>query len=45
VKELDRYIINIYKTLLTRGIKGAYVYIVDDGLREYFKEALSRKIN
>jgi len=45
VKELERYIINIYKTLLTRGIKGTYVYIVDDGLREYFKEVLSRKIN
>ncbi len=36
-KELERYIINIYKTLLTRGIVGTYVYIVDPALREYFK--------
>lgn len=35
--ELERYIINIYKTLLTRGINGTYVYIVDDDLRNYFK--------
>lgn len=37
-EELDFYIKNIYKTLLTRGIKGAYVYIVDENLRNYFKE-------
>jgi DUF2075 family protein/DNA replication protein DnaC len=39
IKELERYIINIYKTLLTRGIEGTYVYIVDNELREYFKKA------
>lgn len=38
--ELERYIINIYKTLLTRGIKGTYIYIVDENLRQYFKEKL-----
>ncbi len=36
-KELDDYIKNIYKTILTRGIKGTYIYIVDQNLREYFK--------
>lgn len=40
-EELERYIINIYKTLLTRGISGAYIYIVDDALRNYFKNVLS----
>ena len=40
-KELERYIINIYKTLLTRGIKGTYVYIVDDNLRNYFEKFIS----
>ena len=35
--ELERYIINIYKTLLTRGIKGTFIYIVDENLRDYFK--------
>ncbi len=39
--ELKRYIINIYKTLLTRGILGTYVYICDTNLREYFKSRLS----
>ncbi len=39
-KELERYIINIYKTLLTRGIRGTYVYIVDKGLRDYIKSKL-----
>lgn len=41
--ELERYIINIYKTLLTRGIKGTYIYIVDKNLREYFNRILSKK--
>lgn len=36
-KELELYIINIYKTLLTRGIKGTYIYVVDPALSEYFK--------
>ncbi|MCB9805647.1 DUF2075 domain-containing protein [Candidatus Nomurabacteria bacterium] len=35
-EELEQYIINIYKTLLTRGIKGTYVYICDENLRKYF---------
>lgn len=39
--ELERYIINIYKTLLTRGIKGTYIYIVDKNLREYFRNILN----
>jgi len=34
--ELEVYIKNIYKTLLTRGIKGTYVYVVNEALREYF---------
>lgn len=43
--ELERYIINIYKTLLTRGIKGTYIYIVDEGLRNYFKGIINNKVN
>jgi len=39
--ELEKYIINIYKTLLTRGIKGTYIYIVDEGLRNYFKKIIN----
>ena len=41
-KELERYIVNIYKTLLTRGIKGTYVFIVDKALREYIKSKVIR---
>jgi DUF2075 family protein len=41
-KELERYIINIYKTLLTRGIRGTYVYIVDPALRDYFKSRIAK---
>lgn len=40
-EELKRYIINIYKTLLTRGIKGTYVYVVDEKLRNHFGQLLS----
>lgn len=36
-KELEIYIKNIYKTLLTRGIYGTYVYVVDKALREYMR--------
>jgi DUF2075 family protein/DNA replication protein DnaC len=39
-EELKRYIINIYKTLLTRGILGTYVYAVDENLRSYLKQSL-----
>lgn len=42
-EELYRYIINIYKTLLTRGIKGTYIYVVDEKLAKYFKENI--KVN
>ena len=31
-------IINSYIVLLTRGIKGTYIYYCDKDLREYFKE-------
>lgn len=41
--ELERYIINIYKTLLTRGIRGTYLYIVDKKLKEYFKSGFNSR--
>lgn len=34
-EELDRYIKNIYYVLLTRGIQGTHIYVVDPGVREY----------
>lgn len=36
IADLKEYIINIYKVLLTRGIRGTYIYICDDNLREHF---------
>lgn len=41
-EELERYVVNIYKTLLTRGIKGTYVYIDNPELRKLFREGLSQ---
>ena len=37
---LKAYILNIYKTMMLRGIRGTYVYFCDEGLREYFKELI-----
>lgn len=37
-EELERYIINIYKTLLTRGMRGCYVYFVDKKVEKYFRK-------
>jgi DUF2075 family protein/SOS-response transcriptional repressor LexA len=34
-EELKCFIINIYKTILLRGIKGTYVYACDEDLRAY----------
>jgi DUF2075 family protein len=34
---IDLVIKNTYRTLMTRGIKGCYVYFVDEETREYFK--------
>lgn len=40
--EARRLILNTYKTLLTRGQKGCFVYCEDDALREYFKKRVYR---
>ncbi|MCW3071350.1 MAG: hypothetical protein JWO44_1240 [Bacteroidetes bacterium] len=37
-EELKQFILNIYKTLMLRGIKGTYIYACDRGLHEYFKD-------
>jgi uncharacterized protein len=42
--ELKRYIINIYKTLLTRGIMGTYVYICDENLRRYMLQMTNHNL-
>jgi uncharacterized protein len=40
-KKLDSIIKNTYRTLMTRGMKGCYVYFVDEETREYFKMLLN----
>lgn len=37
-EKLKEYIIHIYETLMTRGIRGTYVYVCDAALREYLKK-------
>jgi uncharacterized protein len=36
--ELKAFIVNIYKTIMLRGIKGTYVYVCDKELRNYFAQ-------
>lgn len=38
---LDRIIKNTYRTLMTRGMKGCYVYCTDPETAEYFKSRLA----
>ena len=35
-EELDLYIKNIYYVLMTRGIRGTYLYVCNEKLRNYF---------
>lgn len=34
--KLHEYIVNIYKTLMLRGMRGTFIYVCDDQLRDYF---------
>ena len=38
----DRIIKNTYRTLLTRGQKGCYIYCIDNNLKEYLKRRLKK---
>ncbi|MTH14777.1 DNA/RNA helicase domain-containing protein [Flavobacterium sp. LC2016-01] len=42
VEELKDFILNIYKTIMLRGIKGTYVYVCDKDLRDYFSEFIPK---
>lgn len=37
---LDKIIKNTYRTLMTRGMKGCYIYCTDKETQEYFKQSL-----
>lgn len=38
IEELKAYILNIYQTILLRGIRGTYIYACDPQLRKYLGE-------
>jgi DUF2075 family protein/predicted GIY-YIG superfamily endonuclease len=38
INVLKQYIINIYKTIMLRGVLGCYLYVSDENLRNYFKK-------
>jgi DUF2075 family protein len=42
LEKADRIIKNTYRTLLTRGMKGCYVYATDPELRSYLRERAER---
>ena len=39
-EELKEYILHIYYVLMTRGIRGTYLYICDDSLRNYISSVV-----
>lgn len=41
-KELKAFIVNIYKTIMLRGIKGTYVFVCDPYLKEYFETLIPK---
>lgn len=43
LQQADAIIKNTYRTLMTRGMKGCYVYFCDKALAEYFKELMAEK--
>ncbi|WP_339856690.1 DNA/RNA helicase domain-containing protein [Pseudohongiella acticola] len=42
--QLKRYILNIYKTIMLRGIRGTFVYACDPDFREYLARHIPREI-
>ena len=45
LKEADEIIKNTYRTLMTRGMKGCYIYCEDMMLQSYFKERINFNTN
>ena len=41
LKKLDEIIRNTYRTLMTRGMKGCYIYAVDKELNDYLKASIN----
>jgi DUF2075 family protein len=45
IDDLKTYILNIYKTVLYRGIKGVYIYACNENLKKYLKLHLEANTN
>ena len=43
LQDADEIIKNTYRTLLTRGMKGCYIYCTDQNLRNYLKQKIQRQ--
>ena len=43
LKQADAIIKNTYRTLMTRGQKGCYIYCTDEKLGAYLKERLGER--
>lgn len=43
-KKADQIIRNTYRTLMTRGMKGCYIYCTDEDVAEYFRKQLARLV-
>lgn len=42
-EQLKKYILNIYETLMLRAIKGTFVYVCDEKLRNYFAKYMESR--
>jgi hypothetical protein len=36
--DILQFVLNIYRVLMTRGIRGTFVYVYDEGLREHLRK-------
>jgi len=39
--DFEKYVKNIYRVLMSRGMKGCYIYCTDPGTQKYFKDRFS----
>ncbi|MDN3668648.1 DUF2075 domain-containing protein [Echinicola jeungdonensis] len=44
-EQLKEYIVNIYKTMMLRGIKGTYLYACDPDLKDYLSKFIPLKLS
>ncbi len=44
IENFEKHVKNIYRTLLTRGMKGCYVYFTDKKTQEFFRKRMEVQI-